>query len=199
MLLAFSCKAQTIIALDGPDVNYQDLPKPIMIKDQNNTRNSFFGVWQGTEGNKELTLYFYKIDDMKSESLLGNRNELFVDALFGYYIYKEDGVEIINSRIGAQTNNTSTSVKYAPFYGVTSDGENIRLYLKDYGIEIPNQNGANKRGNCDVEITNSGASTLEANFELFNQPHIRGEYNYDFSIPTNLTLTKISNTPPPLN
>jgi len=200
LLLTMSCKAQTILPLDGPATDIINLEKPIYSKDVNNVRSNFIGVWQHVSNHQELTMYFYKIDDMPV-GILGNTGESFVDALFGYYIYKENGVVIIDSRNEAQINSTSSSVKNAPFNGITSDGIEIDLlFFIDYGIQIQNTDGSSgfKSAEASLIITNPNNPTLQASFNLENQPHIMGPYNYNFSIPTSLVLTKISNTPPPL-
>lgn len=193
-----SCKSQTILPLGGsPVANKQNLPKPIHIKDINNIRDTFYGVWQGFLGNSELTLYIYKIDDVPSQSLI---TEMFADELFGYYIYKENGVEIINSLSEAQSNNTPATTRLSPFYGISSE-EAIHLWFRDYGIQIQNQEGEffTKKGNANITIIDSDDLQLQANFELRNQPNILGPYNYDFSIPQNMVLTKIASVPPPLD
>lgn len=203
ILSIISCKSQTILPLGGPPVaNKQNLPKPIHIKDINNIRNTFYGVWQGTSGNNELTLYIYKIDDVSGEGLI---TDIFIDKIFGYYIYKENGVEIINSQNEAQLNNTSQTVKQSPFYGNPKEDE-VRLWFRDYGIQIENQNGDfyTKKSYAYLTVIDNGGLNLNnsINFELKNYGEVllsNTDYNSNFSIPTNMVLTKIANIPPPLN
>jgi len=207
-IVTASCMAQTTIELDDPN-SYPDAATPIFRTDVNNIRDSFVGVWQNISGSSELTIYIYKIDDIPV-GIRGNSGEYFVDALFGYYVYKENGIVIINSLNQAQINNSSSNANHAPFYGITNDGETIEpLYFKDYGIQIQHTDGNyyTKRGVATFSITNPG-NTLQANFELKNRSGAgtriitNGQtiepYDYTFSIPTSLVLNKISNTPPPL-
>lgn len=202
IITSLSCKSQTILPLETTPTDIKNLPKPIYRKDINNIRDNFYGVWQGTISSSELTLYFYKIDDMPI-GLFGALGESFVDAIFGYYVYKENGVEIINSRIQAQINNTSETVKRAPFSGTTSNGQDINsMFFIDYGISIPLPNGSSSNGKgclVDLTIIDNDNIQIQANFELRNIGEVLAPYNYDFSIPQNMVLTKIASVPPPLN
>ncbi len=201
LVFTLSCKAQTVITL-GDNGDFSTSEKPRFIKDLNNLRDNFYGVWQGSSGISELTLYIYKIDDIPI-GLSGKMGKQFNDIIFGYYIYKENGVELINSLTEAQNNNQQLTVQYAPFYGPPKDGEKINsMFFKDYGVQIENEDGSfgAKSGKATFNITNlNSGNALEANFELKNRAHIMKAYNYSFSMPTNFTLTKIANTPPPLN
>lgn len=208
-----SCKAQTVLTLgDGQQGNINNLSKPIFTKDLNNLRNNFYGVWQGISGNSELTIYLYKIDDIPI-GILGNQGQSYIDQLFGYYIYKENGVEITNCISEANLNQEPLNIKHSPFFGITANTESLQLRFKDYGIQIQNPDDGSffaKRARASFSITNlNSGNSLQANFELKNiqgagQMVVTGntpiqDYNYNFSMPTNFTLTKIANIPPALN
>jgi len=197
LFVALSCKSQNIQALEGPYNHNIDQPRPIYVKDLNNIRAPFIGVWQGNDGNKELTIFLYELNDVPN-GLYGSVEEQFKDGIMGYYIYKENNVEVLNTRQNLLDQNISNKQQYGPIFGFTSDGLKMTgMGFLDYGINILQEDGTqsdSKRGVSNIEIVNP----LEATFNLENQPHIMGPYNYDFSIPTSLTLTKISDTPPPL-
>lgn len=209
LLLSVSCKAQTILTLGDPPVSLRDLPKPVYTKDLNNIRDPFIGIWQGVSGNSELTIYLYKLDGVPV-GILGAKGESFVDAIMGYYVYKENGVEIINSRNNLLNPQVPNNQRYGPIFGITGNGQEMkRMRFVDYGIQIQNPDGTygDKSSNADIIITNHGSSTLQANFKIYQASEIVRivdtenpvePYNHNFSIPENLTLTKISDTPPPL-
>lgn len=210
-VFALSCKAQTIIALDDTsNYDYNSTSKPILRKDINNIRDSFIGVWQGVEGNRELTVYLYKLDGVPV-GLGGARGEFFKDGIMGYYVYEENGVEIINCKDNLLNPLVTNNQSYGPIFGFTNDGtEMSRMRFVDYGIQIQNADGTYnaKRADADIIITNSGSSTLQANFKIYQANEIVRivdtnnpiePYNHNYSIPENLTLTKISDTPPPLD
>lgn len=210
LLLSISCKAQTILTLGDPPVSLRDLPKPVYTKDLNNIRNSFIGVWQGTSGNTELTIYLYKLDGVPV-GILGAKGDSFVDAIMGYYVYEENGVEIINSRDNLLNPQIPNNQRYGPIFGITSNGiEMTNMRFIDYGIQIQNPDSTYraKGANADIIIINSGSSTLQATFKVYQAREIVRivdtdnpiePYNHNYSIPENLTLTKISDTPPPLD
>lgn len=210
-VFTISCKAQTIIALDDTsDYDYNSTSKPILRKDINNIRDSFIGVWQGIEGTRELTVYLYKLDGVPV-GLGGAKGEFFKDGIMGYYIYKENGVEILNCQDNLLNPHVANDQRYGPIFGFTNNGvEFTGMRFIDYGIQIQNPDGTYgaKGANADIIITNSGSSTLQATFKVYQAREIVRivdtdnpiePYNHNYSIPENLTLTKISDTPPPLD
>jgi len=200
LLFSIGCKAQgTIIPLNHSG-SYPEATSPIYSKDINNIRNDFIGVWRGADGNRKLELYIYKKDRVQV-GLKGADKEYFKDALFGYYIYKENDIEILNTRPAAEENNDVTKIDRAPIIGFTNDGRTFNFFMKDFGIVIVNSDGRSfiKKGNATLNISNTDASPLQAEFIIDNSSYgIKGEnYNYNFSIPRELNLTKISNILPP--
>jgi len=203
LLTIISCKAQTIRTLGEPPVDLRDVPKPIYTKDINNIRAPYIGVWRGSINNKQLTIYLYKKDGVPV-GYLGAKGEAFVDGIMGYYIYKENGITQINSKNRLLEPHVPNDQRYGPLFGITGDGmEMTSMRFVDYGIEIQNPDGSYspKPAKADMVITNPDGNPLKMSFKLKNPVRgvIGGTYNLEFSIPTNMVLTKISNTPPPLD
>ncbi|WP_019039348.1 DUF6705 family protein [Psychroflexus tropicus] len=56
--------------------------------------DAYTGVWRWTEGNRELIFYLYK----QEAATLQSSTQYLSDVIVGYYIYKENGEELINTR-----------------------------------------------------------------------------------------------------
>jgi hypothetical protein len=206
MLLIFSvlsCKAQTIVNLDGPlgGNHYQ--------KDLNNVRTNFVGTWHYVNGTTEFTLHIYK-KDMASQGSWWNQGEYWRDIIVGNYIYKENGVEIVNTTQYMPSLNS----QYGPFYAHTRDGisnEELLSTITDFGKPYLNYDCElmYKSGEVSMEIINLGSGgSLQAIFKVLPIAHTIRTINpacndtndyTGFSIPTDMVLTKISDTPPLLN
>lgn len=213
-LIFTGCKTQLIVLGWNDEMPSFKKNKKISIfrKDDKNIRDNFYGVWKGVQGTKELLMYFYKLSDVPVGVKIYKTNR-HVDAVFGYYIYKENGVIRINSKGEALKNNKAEIVRKSPFYGIPQDSKEInRLLFKDYGIQIQNGDGtySPKGTSASFEITkkNVNDSTI-AKFiitEGRNGVMVRSikkgvipePYNYNFSMPTEWTVVKISNNPPQL-
>ncbi len=196
-----SCKAQTIVPFSGPvGANHY-------LKDLDGVRANFVGTWRYSSGNKELILHIYNWD-MK---LVGNwwgQGEYWRDALVGNYIYKENGVEIINTTPYLTDLNNITN---APFWGVpNSDGIELRWRssgIVDYGAQAVNGNCEtyNVKGRVSMQILNYGSGNpLVAKMVI----SVKGYTNINYpcvtpqpplTMPDVMVFTKISDTPPPLN
>ncbi|WP_299119219.1 DUF6705 family protein [uncultured Tenacibaculum sp.] len=207
-IISINCKAQTIYPLEGPYSTIEDPKPPIYTKDINNIRNSFIGVWKAKQGTKEFTMYLYKLDKVPN-GLYGPQGLQFKDGIMGCYIYKENGIVKINSKKWLLNPHVPNKKQYGPFFGFTKDGLTItNARFIDYGIKGKNSDGSiseGKRADAELKITNS-TQPLKMSLKLINNfegivIHTSGKIepdNYNFSIPTNLILTKISNIPPPL-
>ena len=199
---ALSCKAQNIVPLNGA------IQANNYLKDLDNVRDNFVGTWQFIGGNQEFILHIYK-HDMNTSSYLGQT--FWKDNIIGNYIYKENGVEIINSH---DFFSSLSNVNHTPFYGYTVNGTELEESLTtifDYGKPYLNYDCETryKEGNVIMEITNlNSGNPLVATFKILPIPHTIRTSNpacndtndiSGFSIPTDMLLTKISDTPPPLN
>lgn len=120
----WSCKAQTNV------INYTDWCNnqtdetngSLYLKDINNLYLPFVGTWKWTQGNKEFTLTLIK--QTSYHNTLGN-SDYYEDRIVGYYVYKENGVEIIN------TSNDNLN-DYLPKVEYSLDcGSNVGGNIKD--------------------------------------------------------------------
>ncbi len=194
-------KAQIIVPLTGPGGPNHYL------KDLDNVRANFVGTWQYIDGDKEFILHIYNWDMANCGSWWG-QGDYYTDEIIGNYIYKENGEEIINST--SFLPSLSNYQGHAPFLGYTTDGiqSSQRLTsIKDFGIQLINNNceSSYKNGQVKMTILNIGSgNALQAEFKIFEIPGVHIMYpcatsQSGFTMPTDMLLTKISDTPPPLD
>lgn len=85
MLIAFSCKAQTV-GLDAP----YDTPEGAYYKDLNNELDKFEGTWIFDNGSVTFIIVLEKVE----HELI---DQDYHDMLIGEYRYAVDGVDIVNT------------------------------------------------------------------------------------------------------
>ena len=110
LLFAINCKAQSNIVNITDCESYRHLSQrdgQLYIKDINNLYNNYIGTWKWTSGNKEFKITLIK--QTMFHYNFGN-DDYYEDRMVGYYIYKENGVEIIN------TTNDNLNKKYPHIY-----------------------------------------------------------------------------------
>nr|MBA3986889.1 hypothetical protein [Flavobacteriales bacterium] len=64
-------------------------------KDVNNLLDAYKGVWQWIDGNRELTFYLYIDEEVELRLFAGTYHQ---DVIYGYYVYKEGGVTLIDTK-----------------------------------------------------------------------------------------------------
>jgi hypothetical protein len=97
LFFIMNCKAQSNIVNITNCESYSNLLKrdgQLYIKDINNLYNNYIGTWKWTSGSKEFTITLIK--QTMFHYNFGN-DDYYKDRIVGYYIYKENGVEIINT------------------------------------------------------------------------------------------------------
>ncbi len=204
IVFALSVKGQEIVPLSTGPIGPNKY-----LKDLENVRANFVGTWQYTDGNKEFILHIYNWD-MKSQGSWWGQGEYWMDVVIGNYIYKENGVEIINTTPYLTDLNNITEV---PFFGqIYSDESLLHWYstaIKDYGIQEIDSDCEPyyKSSYLSFRILNLGSGNpLQADFDLAGNPK-RMILNQSpclvrvpgYTIPKKMILTKISDTPPPLD
>ncbi|WP_143884783.1 DUF6705 family protein [Chryseobacterium binzhouense] len=110
VVTTLSCKAQTNIIDIVNRCNHAPLNRSngnLYLKDISNVYAPYIGTWKWIEGNREMTLILMK---QTKYHLNTYTNNYFEDRLLGYYIYKENGVSLIDT-----------------------SGENL---LQDFGISV---------------------------------------------------------------
>ena len=140
-----------------------------------------------------------------------NGETFWKDNIIGNYIYKVNGVEVINT---TDYLPSLLNINHTPFYGHTINGistEEFITTITDYGKPYLNYDCElrHKKGKVTMEITNiNSGNPLQAIFVINPELHSvkTGNANCNdpndssgFSLPTNMVLTKISDTPPPLD
>jgi hypothetical protein len=96
LIFSISCKSQTnIIEIQNRcDVDYSDTDNNTYLKDISNIIIPYVGVWKWSSGNREMTLTLIKQTKYHYQSGITNYYE---DRLVGYYVYKENGLTIIDT------------------------------------------------------------------------------------------------------
>lgn len=92
-----SCKAQSNVINITEHCNNTTLSRSdgeLYLKDINNLYSPYIGTWKWTEGNREFTLTLIK--QTKYHYNEGNDN-FYRDRIIGYYVYKENNIEIIST------------------------------------------------------------------------------------------------------
>lgn len=209
--LISGCKPKILILGWNEDIpaSYKNKKAMVYRKDNVKLRNNFYGIWKGRKEGKELTMYFYKISDIPV-GLKNLKIKRFVDAVYGYYTYKENDSILINSKEEAIKHNTSLFVQRCPFYGIPDNNKKIGLlFFIDYGIKIQNDDGSygSKGAYANFEIDK--AEMEKATFSIQERRNgvmvrtkkkgvVPEPYNYSFSLPTEWELVKVADEPPPL-
>lgn len=97
VIFTIGCKAQTNtinITEHCSNTTLSDTDGELYLKDINNLYTNYIGTWKWQEGNREFILTLIK--QTKFHYNEGN-DDYYEDRIVGYYIYKENGVELINT------------------------------------------------------------------------------------------------------
>lgn len=91
-----SCKSQNNIInlVNRCNSYYDDTNGSVYLKDISNIMSPYIGTWKWTSGNREMVLTLIKQTKYHYNSGVDN---FYSDRLVGYYVYKENGVVIINT------------------------------------------------------------------------------------------------------
>jgi len=196
--------AQTELPLE----NYPNGGNPdgIYFKDINGILDGYLGTWRWTEGNRELTLYLYKDEEVTFTNPI--RGTFQRDVIFGYYVYKEGGNILIDtkstllSRIDDRDWIRRGGVGLKPISNGYGPDNLPLFYYADYsrticrdGQEIPfNGEGGfwefTNATSAIVGLATMGTYLADCGFTDIhpNFPRHRG-----------ITITRISSTAPPLD
>ncbi|WP_439480235.1 DUF6705 family protein [Chryseobacterium aquaticum] len=97
LIFSIQCKSQSNIIDSKDRCNHAPINRNngnLYTKDISNIYAPFIGVWKWTSGNREMVLTLIK--QTKYHLISGNFN-YYEDRLVGYYVYKENGVTIIDT------------------------------------------------------------------------------------------------------
>ena len=139
----WSCKAQTNVINITEWCNNQtsETNGSLYLKDINNLYAPYLGTWKWTEGNREFTLTLLKQTKYHYNQGIDNYYE---DRIVGYYTYKENGVELINTSNDNLTDSYNIKVDYrfncrSKLSGLIKDIAKNKRYLSWFEIISPTQ------------------------------------------------------------
>ena len=177
----------------------------IYFKDVNGIFTNYLGVWSWTDGNKEIVLNLYK--DENVPITYGNIN-FSRDQIYGYYIYKENGIELINTKsvlqelINERQDEARGGIGMIPINDGFDSSNIVAVSFADYsrracidGIEVPVSGSPgywkfSDENNASVGLYTAG--TIYSNCEMnILYPNFPANETID--------LVKIANEAPPLD
>ena len=163
----------------------EDLPAGSYIKDIDGELDKFNGIWRWTNGNQILTFVL-----QKKEHQLNTQYNSYRDYIIGDYSYTVNNgisyiVNTIISNAGEETPNT-------PMYAGSPQMDNtdiIDFYFKD--ALYTTKKGCSAIFQFISGSPNQLVLTLK-NPEMIGRMHGEPAFIYEFSIPNNVTLTKVN-------
>ncbi|HLF51033.1 DUF6705 family protein [Flavobacterium sp.] len=185
-ILTISCKAQQTISLSTYDGS-TDLKNNNYIKDIDGILDPFVGTWEWNDGNNTFfRIKFIKVLHYKAHNL----ENVYKDELMGGYQYVLNGVEIVNTLNFTTTfNDLATALTFAPLLTVLDRPANKNLHITASDKIKGKLCGAN------FTIQDLSSNPLKAQWRLHNIETYRSsnlpKKPIDFSIPTDLILTKL--------
>ena len=182
VLTITSCKAQNTYPLSSfqpkhlKDNNY--------IKDTENVYNNFAGTWQWTNGTSTFTIKLQKVEYWKASN-----NNYYKDLILGGYKYIENGTLIIDKLIFiTEFPNETNAESFAEMQGgvVYPEVNKLVMIVRD----------VIKQKACMAKLTlMMGVTSPQIQWNLQDFEHYRpsslGYKPLDFSIPTDIILTKL--------
>lgn len=153
--LTWSCKAQNTVIDLVDRCNHNPLTRDngsLYLKDINNLYAPYIGTWKWTQDNREFTLTL-----IKQTKYHYNRGILnyYEDRIVGYYVYKENGIELINTSNDNLNNESFMGVLFS-LDCYSSLGGDIRDILKNKfyasSLEILSPTQLRFRGDDDTHI-----------------------------------------------
>ena len=183
VLTIASCKAQNTYPLSSFQPKH--LNNNNYIKDTQNVYNNFAGTWQWTNGNSTFTIKLQKVEYWKAPN-----NNYFKDLILGGYKYVENNIVIVDRLIFTTnfTIDTSTWAEFAEMQGGISypDINELGMVVRD----------VIKQKSCMAKLTLlTSGTTPQIQWYLQDFEHYRpsslGDKPLDFSIPTDIILTKL--------
>jgi hypothetical protein len=182
VLIITSCKAQTTYPLSNFESKH--LKNSNYIKDTEDVYNNFEGMWQWTDGTSIFIVKLEKVEYWKAPN-----NNYYKDLVLGGYKYIENGNLIID-KLTFITNfpNETNAQNFASIQGgvVYPEVNQLKMIVND----------VLKQKSCRAQLTlNSSGITPTIQWKLQDYEQYRptslGIKPLNFSIPTDVTLTKI--------
>lgn len=202
--ISFFVTGQTQLPLE----NYPNGGNPdgIYFRDTNGVLDAYTGTWQWTDGNKELNIYLYKDEQVTFVNPIRGTYDL--DVVFGYYVYKESGNVLIDTKpiLISNINDRDSIDRGGIGMLATTDGLNLQslpaLYFVDHsrrtcveGVQRPVSGDPGLWRFINTTTADIGLFTSGTRFSTC------GTIILHAGFPSNqgIRITKMSNTAPPLN
>jgi len=202
-----SMTAQTIMPLEQYSNGGE--PDGIYFKDLNAILDDYTGTWRWTEGNKELTVYLYKDEEVTFINPI--RGTYQRDVVFGYYIYKEGGTVLIDTKPDLLSNMNNRDYVQKGGVGLMPKNNGYDpndlplLYFNDYSRQKCWDGGYSDFVSGDPGFWGF-VSENEAKIGLYTKgthfTNCNGGINVvypEFPSNSSVTISRISNTAPPLD
>ena len=162
----------------------EDLPAGSYIKEIDGELDKFNGIWRWTNGNQVLTFVLEK-----KTQVLDIRYNSYSDYIVGDYSYTTNNgnsyiVNTILQNSGVETENT-------PMFAFSSNEDNTNI-IDFFFIDVLKQ-----KNSCRAifEFVSGSPNQLVLtlkNPEMIGRMHGEPAFIYEFSIPNNVTLTKVN-------
>jgi len=181
-------------------------PDGIYFKDVNDILDAYTGTWQWTEGNKELTFYLYKDEEVTFVNPI--RGTYQRDVVFGYYVYTEGGNVLIDTKpdLLADIDNRVSIDRGGVGMLTTTNGYDPETLPSFYFVDYSRRNCSN---GVEHPISGDPGLWVFLNATTARVALITGGILYttcdttvlhaSFPINQGITINKISNTAPPLD
>lgn len=161
-------------------VTEEDVPKYSYFKDVFNTFDNFIGTWQWSNGNEIVVFELTKVTQK-----FNTEDDMFYDYIIGNYSYSVDGG---NSYI-VNTITTPIDENYEenPMYTACPENNKLRFIFEDVVLN---------KSYCYATFEFSLGNLTQLEVKIENPLEVGGrfegepEYNFDFTLPTNIIVTK---------
>lgn len=178
-------------------------------KDVNNLLDAYKGVWQWTDGSRELTFYLYIDEEVEMMMFAGNH---YRDIIYGYYVYKENGVTLIDTKqnlINSPNHNRDVSrggVGLKPYNDGYVHATLPALFFVDYskrtcldGVQRPVKGGSGLWRFLDASTARVGLYTAGPIISDCPGSSLILDLHPNFPSNSTITLTRIATEAPPLD
>lgn len=177
IFICLSCQAQ-IISLTN--VDYTNVSENTYVKDLDGKLDPFIGTWKWINLDQIVTFELTKVTQQYFPE-----DKVYKDYMIGNYSYSTDGgiSYIVNTITSPIDNNPSSNPMYTPCV----EGNKLIFIFRDVVLD---------KGYCYATFEFIAGSLNQMEVKIENPKEIPGrfegepEYNYNFTLPTDIILTK---------
>ena len=168
LLTISSCKAQSnvINITDWCNNQTSETDGSLYLKDINNLYAPYIGTWKWTQGNREFTFALIKQTKYHYNKRVNN---YFKDRIVGYYVYKENGVELINTINDDLTEDFGLRVYfnldcYSDLVGKIEDVLKNKVYRSWFEVISPTQIRFKGKDDTHIRSQKEGQPPLQPQY-----------------------------------